>query len=621
MKNLLEVEMSVENPESVLRKYFGYDTFRPLQREAIQTMLDGNSCLVLMPTGGGKSLCYQIPALLKPGLALVVSPLIALMKDQVEALRGNGIGAAYINSSQNASDQDRVWSDCREGKIKLLYLAPEKILSGYTRQALEQLPISLIAIDESHCISSWGHDFRPEYRQLIQVRQWFSGVPVMALTATADRVTRKDILQQLGIPEAPVFHSSFDRPNLSLKVMPGVDRNKQIVDFVKRRPGSPGIVYCLSRRGTESMVASFQKAGIKAGYYHAGCSVEHRASMQEAFLRDDIQVMCATIAFGMGIDKSNIRWILHYNIPPNVESFYQEIGRAGRDGMPSETVLYYAYGDLMTRTDMIQQAEVEPEHKELLMAKLERMRQYAESLVCRRRVLLSYFNEEVGADCGNCDVCLSPRKKTDATIPAQKALSAIVRTGEKLSMSTLLDVLRGIHTSFIQENGFQNLPTFGVGRDLKQEIWLDYLLQMLNTGVMDIAYDDGHTFRLNDRSWRILKGQETLLLAEPMSLKERRESQAALTPVNPKAEAASEMFERLRRLRKKLADEEGIPAYQVFSDASLQDMVAVKPLTGAEMQEVQGMSQAKWARFGRKFLTEIQDFMLDTFQLPDVSEG
>jgi ATP-dependent DNA helicase RecQ len=611
MKNLLEVEMSVENPESILRKYFGYDTFRPLQREAIQTLLDGGSCLVLMPTGGGKSLCYQIPALLRPGIALVVSPLIALMKDQVEALNANGIGAAYINSSQTNAAQDQVWADCQKGRIKLLYLAPEKILSGYTRQALEQLPVSLIAIDESHCISSWGHDFRPEYRQLIQIRQWFPQVPVMALTATADRVTRKDILQQLGIPDSPVYHSSFDRPNLSLKVMPGVDRNKQIVDFVKRRPGSPGIVYCLSRRGTESMMASFERAGIKAGYYHAGCTNEHRASMQEAFLRDDIQVMCATIAFGMGIDKSNIRWILHYNIPPNLESFYQEIGRAGRDGMPAETILYYAYGDMLTRMEMIQKSEVEPEQKELLVAKLERMRQYAESLVCRRRVLLSYFNEEASADCGNCDVCLNPRKKTDATIPAQKALSAIVRTGERLSMSSLLDVLRGIHSPVVQENGFQNLPTFGVGRDLRQEIWLDYLLQMLNTGVMDIAYDDGHTFRLNERSWRILKGQEQLALAEPMTLRERRETQTALAPVNPKVEAAAEMFERLRKLRKKLADEEGIPAYQVFSDASLQDMIAVKPLTGAEMQEVQGMSQAKWARFGRIFLREIQDFMLE----------
>lgn len=603
--------MSVENPESILRKFFGYDTFRPLQREAIQTILEGKSCLVLMPTGGGKSLCYQIPALLHPGIALVVSPLIALMKDQVEALKANGIGAAFINSSQTHAMQEQVWADCHHGRIKLLYLAPEKILSGYTRQALEHLPVSLIAIDESHCISSWGHDFRPEYRQLIQIRQWFPQVPVMALTATADRVTRKDILAQLGVPDAPVFHSSFDRPNLSLKVMPGVERNKQIVEFVRRRPGQPGIVYCLSRKGTESMMASFERAGIKAGYYHAGCSNEHRASMQEAFLRDDIQVMCATIAFGMGIDKSNIRWILHYNIPPNLESFYQEIGRAGRDGLPSETILYYAYGDMITRMEMIRNSEVESAQKELLIAKLERMRQYAESLVCRRRVLLSYFNEEASTDCGNCDVCLNPRKKTDATIPAQKALSALVRSGEKLSMSSLLDLLRGIHSPFIQENGFQNLPTFGVGRDLKQEIWLDYLLQMLNTGVMDIAYDDAHTFRLNERSWRILKGQEKLELAEPMSLKERRDTQAALAPVNPKAEAASEMFERLRKLRKKLADEEGIPAYQVFSDASLQDMVAVKPLTGAEMQEVQGMSQAKWARFGRIFLREIQDFMLE----------
>ena len=600
----------MEDKHQILKQYFGYSRFRPLQAEIIDSLTAGKNALVLMPTGGGKSLCYQIPAMMRTGLTLVISPLIALMKDQVESLRAVGIPAAFLNSSLLLAEQEAIKTDIAAGKIKLLYIAPEKVFQPGFLDEISAWKISLMAIDESHCISSWGHDFRPEYLKLSILREIFPSVPVVALTATADKVTRKDILHQLGISEAETFISSFDRPNLSLTVAPGLERRKKIIRYIQSRPNQSGIVYCLSRSGTEEMAGALTKSGIKAMFYHAGCSPKHRSDVQEAFIKDEIQVMCATIAFGMGIDKSNIRWIIHYNLPNNIESYYQEIGRAGRDGLPADALLFYAYSDLIIRREMIENSEADETQKELKRAKLDRMRQFCEAQICRRRILLSYFNEEVEKDCGNCDVCRNPRSKFNGNVLAQKALSAMARAGEKLTLPVLIDVLRGMRTAVTVKNDFINIKTFGAGKDIREEEWMDYLLQMLNSGVMDIAYDDGHTLKLNPLSYRILKENV------PVSLVQKSQSFGSAEVHDPRTERQKikdkvndDLFEKLRQLRKQLADKESVPAYVIFSDATLNDMVLLKPTSPAQIRTVHGIGDVKFERYGQIFLREIQKYL------------
>lgn len=607
--------MSVNKLEA-LKKYFGYDSFRPQQSEIIDTVMANQDCLVLMPTGGGKSVCFQIPAVLREGLTVVISPLIALMKDQVEALRGNGINAAFLNSTLSGVEQDQVMWQAKLGELKLLYVAPERLFSGNTFEYLREWNVGLFAIDESHCISSWGHDFRPEYRQLTSLKQRFPNVPIVALTATADRVTRRDILKQLNIEHAETFISSFDRPNLSLNVLPGRKRIQQIQSFLKRHDGQPGIIYCLSRKGTETVAASLQKEGFRVAYYHAGMAPDKRSQVQENFLRDDIQIIVATIAFGMGIDKSNVRWVIHYNLPSNVESFYQEIGRAGRDGSPSDTVLFYSYLDIITRQDMINNSDQSAEQKELLHAKLNRMKQYAEADMCRRRILLSYFNEPVEHDCGNCDVCRNPRTRFDATVIAQKALSGIARTDQKVAMGMLIDILRGSRNRNILQHGYDRLPTFGVGHELRGDEWAEYLSQMLNSGIMDIAYDEAHSFKLNPVSRQILKGERPVELVRFIPLSERKAKEEELVP---KEKAKQEiirdaLFERLRTLRKQLADALGVPPYVVFSDATLSEMAQKKPVSEAQMKAVSGVGAEKFRRYGEAFINEILNFARENNQ-------
>lgn len=599
-----------DNKLEALKKYFGYDAFRPQQAEIIDTVMADKDCLVLMPTGGGKSVCFQIPALLRPGLTIVISPLIALMKDQVEALRGNGVKAAFLNSTLSGQEQDQIMWQAKLGELKLLYIAPERLFSGNTFEFLKEWNVSLFAIDESHCISSWGHDFRPEYRQLSSLKARFPNVPVIALTATADRVTRRDILKQLHIENADIYIASFDRPNLSLTVLPGRKRLQQIQSFINKHSDQAGIIYCLSRKATETVAASLQNAGFKAEYYHAGLAAEKRSLVQEKFLRDDIQVIVATIAFGMGIDKSNVRWVIHYNLPSNVESFYQEIGRAGRDGSPSDTVLFYSYMDVITRQDMINNSDQSAEQKELLHAKLNRMKQYAEADICRRRILLSYFNEAVEKDCGNCDVCHNPRTRIDATTIAQKALSGIARTGEKIAMGMLVDILRGSRNRNVIQFGYERLPTFGVGNDLRNEEWVEYISQMLNSGIMDIAYDEAHSFKLNPVSRQVLKGERKVDLVRFIPLSERKSREEELLP---KEKAKHEiirdaLFERLRRLRKQMADALGIPPYVVFSDATLSEMAQRKPVSEAQMKAISGIADERFKRYGEAFIKEIVDF-------------
>ena len=420
--------MASENQAiSTLKQYFGYESFRPNQEAIVNTVLDGKDCLVLMPTGGGKSICFQLPALLLPGTCVVVSPLIALMKDQVEGLTANGVPAAYLNSSQLAAEENEVKQKVRDEKIKLLYISPEKLLSADIGYLLQEAKISMFAIDEAHCISSWGHDFRPEYTQMGFLKKMFPQLPIIALTATADKITRRDIVHQLGIPDAEQFVSSFDRPNLSLTVLPGRDRFKVIDEFIRGKGNQSGIIYCLSRKGCESMAEKLRKNGHNAGFYHAGMTAESRSRVQEDFITDNIPIICATIAFGMGIDKSNVRWVIHYNMPKNIEGYYQEIGRAGRDGVKSDTILFHSFADVKMLRDFIEKGE----NKEVQLKKLDRMLQYTDALSCRRKVLLSYFGEHISEDCGNCDVCKNPPEYFDGSTYAQMALSAVYRMREK----------------------------------------------------------------------------------------------------------------------------------------------------------------------------------------------
>ncbi len=595
--------------QQLLKQYFGYESFRPLQETVIRHVMEGRDGLVLMPTGGGKSLCYQIPALALEGMALVISPLIALMKDQVEALRSSGVKASFINSSLSQQEQDAVLWAARMGELKLLYIAPERLFFGGTSDFLRKLKINLIAIDESHCISSWGHDFRPEYRQLSALKTYFPGAPVVALTATADKVTRKDICRQLGIVEENVFLSGFDRPNISLEVAPGRDRNRQILDFISGVPDQAGIIYCLSRNGTESLATVLAGQGIRAGHYHAGMDPQSRSRVQEAFLKDDIQVVVATIAFGMGIDKSNVRWVIHYNLPGNIESFYQEIGRAGRDGAKASTLLFFSYGDVIHRRKMIGDSGMPEDQKLLMVAKLERMQQYAEAQICRRRILLSYFNEETEKDCGNCDVCLHPRKRFDATIPAQKVLSAIARTGQNAASGLLIDILRGSRNQQVVKAGYDQLPTFGAGRDLRYEEWVDYLAQMLNLGIMDIAYDEGYALKLNARSWQVLKNGDKVELAGFVSFEERRSREKETLKNRRAAAPENDLFIRLKRLRKQVADALAIAPYMVFHDTTLQEMASYKPMSMSEMMEIQGVGAEKYRRYGETFISEIRAYV------------
>ncbi len=590
--------------EEALKKYFGYETFYPLQAEIIDHVLNRKHALVLMPTGGGKSVCFQIPALLSEGTAIVISPLIALMKDQVDSLTANGIPAAFLNSSLTEEESAAINRECLKGVIKLLYISPERLSAPGTLGFLQKLNMSLVAVDEAHCISSWGHDFRPDYLKLNMLREKFPAVPLIALTATADRVIRKDILRQLAIPEEHQFVASFDRPNLRLAVYSGQKRLEQILRFLSKRKNQPGIIYCLSRKTTEKVADKLKARGYSAAHYHAGMNNDDRSKVQDAFIRDKIQIICATIAFGLGIDKSNIRWIVHYSLPKNIESYYQEIGRAGRDGAPADTILFYSYADVKSHHDML---EGTPEdRRELLLTKLDRMKRYAEADICRRRILLSYFNEQPSGDCGNCDVCKSPPKKFDGTIIAQKALSAIYRTGEKINMTTLIQILRGSHSAPIRESGYDQIKTFGAGHDIKYGDWAEYIFQMLNSGFMDIAYDEGYALKLNDLSRRILKAEMTVMLTQPTELEKKLETIAL--PARKQMPADDGLFERLRVLRRSLAEQNNVPAYVVFSDRTLLEMAEASPQNEIEMLGVSGVGEHKLERYGQVFLDEIRRY-------------
>ena len=603
-----------------LKTYFGYTGFRPQQEDIIKNVMAKNDTLVLMPTGGGKSICYQLPALLMEGTAVVVSPLISLMKDQVEALQANGIIARSLNSTNTETENATLRYECIQGMVRLLYISPERLQSEINF-LLRDIKISLFAIDEAHCISQWGHDFRPEYTQLKMLRRQFPQVPIIALTATADKITRSDILNQLEMKSPKIFISSFDRPNLSLDVRKGYmqkDKIRAICKLINRHKGESGIIYCMSRKGTEKVAELLSEKGYTAVVYHAGLSMAEREEAQDAFIKDRVQIVCATVAFGMGIDKSNVRWVVHYNLPKSMESYYQEIGRAGRDGLPSETVLFYSFGDIVQLSKFAEGSN----QQEINIEKLNRMQQYAEADNCRRRILLNYFSETMDHDCGNCDVCNNPPEKFDGTIIVQKALSAIARTNQKIGQRTLIDILRGTYSAEVTNKKYDLIKTFGVGRDIPGIDWHNYLLQMLNLGFFEVAYNENNHLKITEVGNKVLFGKMKVALA----IIKREELDKRKKPTSTKVKYSDilpfektenfgfgdkekRLFEALRAKRKQLADQQAIPAYIVLSDKTLHQLSTDKPVTEEALYNINGLSTYKIEKYGKDFIEVIKRFL------------
>lgn len=583
---------------TTLKESFGFEKFRPNQEEIISCILSGKDTLAIMPTGGGKSICFQLPALILPGVTIVISPLIALMKDQVDSLKANGIQACFINSSQSSEEQQFYIENLQANKFKLVYIAPESL--SYLKNSFNKLTISLIAIDEAHCISAWGHDFRPAYTNLGYLKSRFPSTPILALTATADKATRTDISNQLNLINPKTFVASFDRKNLSLEVRPALDRVKQILDFIDTKPNESGIIYCLSRKTTEELAEKLRKTGIKANAYHAGLDNRIRSEVQDAFINDECQVVCATIAFGMGIDKSNVRWVIHYNLPKNIEGYYQEIGRAGRDGLPSETILFESYGDMI----QLQKFASDGSNAEVQLAKLERMKQYADALSCRRKILLSYFGELVTENCGNCDICKNPPAFFDGTIIAQKALSAIARLKELEALAVVVDFLRGSKNASIYDKEYQHLKTYGIGIDISWYDWNQYIIQLINLGYCEIAFHQQNKLKLTSFAKKVLfEGEKVQLTTVQKIDKTKPEIKERISKTT-----SNSLFEILRKLRSELAKEEGVPAYVIFNDATLKQFENERPMSDSEFLAIDGVGKAKLEKYGDIFIKAIIEF-------------
>lgn len=590
---------------SCLQAVFGYRTFRQGQREVIDQAFLGQDTLVIMPTGGGKSLCYQLPALLMPGLTIVVSPLISLMKDQVDSLKQMGVAAGYLNSSQSREESLTIFQQMQRGELKLLYVSPERLLMSSFIDRIQHLSISLFAIDEAHCISQWGHDFRPEYASLGQLRQYFPLVPMMALTATADQATRLDICQRLGI-NPYVLLTSFDRPNIRYTVAEKLNAVNQLRQFIQAQNGNSGIIYCGSRRRVDEVAERLRLQGYKADGYHAGKTQEERVDIQERFLKDQLEIVVATVAFGMGINKSNVRFVVHYDIPKSVEAYYQETGRAGRDGLDAEALMLFDPADIGRVRHLIEQSEPGPQ-QQVEFHKLNTMAAFAEAQTCRRQVLLHYFDERASEPCGNCDICLDPPKRYDGVQDAQKVLSCIFRLQQKFGINHLIEVLRGSKSASVLDRGHDKLSTWGIGKDKSHEFWLSIIRQIIHLGFASQDITRGSSIKLNPQARAVLKGEVPLLLAEPRitlttDVKRRVSSRV---PLN----YDRRLFARLKLLRRSLAEELDVPPYLVFNDATLAEMAAMLPTSPGEMLAVNGVGETKLNRFGGKFLDEISDYL------------
>ena len=606
-----------------LKSYYGYDSFRPLQEEIINHVLQHKDALVLMPTGGGKSICFQIPALMMEGTAIVVSPLISLMKDQVETLVANGIAAEALNSANDEITNRQITERCLRGEIKLLYISPERLITelGWMKTMLK---VSLFAIDEAHCISQWGHDFRPEYSQLGNLHELFPDVPIMALTATADKITRSDIIEQLRLQNAETFISSFDRPNLSLDVRRGYsakEKLRTITNLIQRHQGDSGIIYCLAKKTTETVAEKLRKEGFSVGVYHAGLPTEERNRIQEDFINDRIQVVCATVAFGMGINKSNVRFIVHYNLPKTIENYYQEIGRGGRDGLPCETILFYNLQDIITLRHFAEESG----QREINTEKLQRMQEYAEAQICRRRILLNYFGETSDMNCCNCDVCQTPPTTFDGTELVQKALSAIIRTDEQIGFTLTIDILHGNFSPELVSRGYNQIKTFAAGRDVPVRDWRDYLLQMLQMGYIEIAYNEDNHLHVTPLGQDVLHGKAKVQLVvvsrEARTRGRQKQTADEATTAASATTEHMELFEQLKTLRKEIANENNYPAYVVMSDKSLHALATDMPTTLSAFGNTYGIGEHKCNTYGERFIGLIQQYVSahQKSQTPDVS--
>ncbi|MGB5959831.1 MAG: DNA helicase RecQ [Coleofasciculaceae cyanobacterium] len=592
--------------EEALKHFFGYDTFRPGQEQIVEEALSNRDLLIIMPTGGGKSLCFQLPALLKPGLTVVVSPLIALMQDQVDALQDNGIGATFLNSSLRMEDVRSRETAILNGKIKLLYVAPERLLGErflpFLDRVRSHIGISAFAIDEAHCVSEWGHDFRPEYRQMKQLRQRYPDIPLLALTATATGRVRQDIIQQLTLQEPSIHLASFNRPNLYYEVIPKERQSyKQLLTKIRSHQGS-GIIYCFSRRQVDEVASQLQQDGFTALPYHAGLSNQERSENQTRFIRDDVQIMVATVAFGMGINKPDVRFVIHYDLPRNLESYYQESGRAGRDGETSYCTLFFGAGDIR-KVDYLIEQKPDPEEQRVARQQLRQVIEYAEGSDCRRTIQLSYFGERFPGNCDNCDNCRTPKPVEDWTIEAQKFLSCVARCRERFGMTHIIDVLRGSRKQKIEQNGHHLLSTYGIGKDRSAEAWKMLARSLLHQGLVDETTDGYRVLKLNKLSWEVLRSQRSVQIA----ITQTSVDQALSTP-NSRGAEIEILFARLRKLRKQIADTQAVPPYVVFADSSLKLMAQQRPETIEAFAEISGVGTHKLNQYGDKFLAEIRAF-------------
>ncbi len=604
--------MHATDIQSCLSHYWGYPDLRPAQKPVIEEVMQGKSAFVIMPTGGGKSMCYQLPAVLRSGLTLVISPLIALMKDQVDDLRLKGIDAAYLNSSQDPDEYNRIFSSIGKGKLKLLYIAPERLMSmqGGLLEQLQSVQIDMVAVDEAHCISAWGHDFRPAYTRLKDLSTHFPGVPVLALTATADHATKLDIIKQLGLEGASLFENSFDRPEIHYAAKPRVDEVAQLLEFVAQHPAESGIVYCLSRKRTQEMADHLQKAGYRATCYHAGLSSEERMKRQDQFIRDEVNIMTATIAFGMGIDKNNVRYVVHMNLPKNIEGYYQETGRAGRDGLDSKALLLHGGGDFHTLSSHCE-VEGNLDQSNVMLGKLRRMQDFADARLCRRKILLQYFGEELVEDCGNCDNCQTTYEELDGTEDAQKLLSTVARLDWSFGLGHYVDILRGSQAQKINASQ-RALSTYGIGADKSKKHWMSIGKELIQQGLLTQTVGKFPVVELNARSWEVLHGKQQVMLTK---FEEPKTSKKAGKPQSTTAfEAGSEQqaqFQKLRKVRYELAKSSNVPSYLILSDRSLKELCIDHPKTLSDLASVHGFGKVKIAQFGQQFLDALNEEVAD----------